>query len=78
VYIIPENYWLFFASSNALCVWVISKPRIGASRTKEGFKDIEEYAYSESAIRPYLSKLRSSSENRRAILSQHKDKAHIG
>jgi hypothetical protein len=52
VYIIPENYWLFFASSNALYVWVISKPRIGASHTKEGFKDIEEYAYSESEIRP--------------------------
>jgi hypothetical protein len=52
VYIIPENYWPFFASSNALCVWGISKLRIGASHTKEGFKDIEEYAYSESEIRP--------------------------
>lgn len=48
------------------------------SHAKEGLKDIEEYAYSESEIRPYLSKLRSSSENQRAILSQHKDKGHIG
>ena len=52
VYINPENYWLFFASSNALCVWVISKLRIMAGHAKEGLKDIKEYAYSECEIRP--------------------------
>jgi len=48
------------------------------SHAKEGITDIEEYAYSESEIRPYLSKLSSSSENQRALLSQRKDKGHIG
>jgi len=52
VYIIPENYWLFFASSNVgICMGYIQAKNRG-SHAKEGPKDIEKYTYSESEIRP--------------------------